>query len=82
MTARTITVLADVEAERRRQEERWGAAHDDDHTLFDFVAITTEHLGRVVSAPELGQAREQFVRVAALAVAAVEAIDRREGPIT
>lgn len=81
MSAHTVAVLADVEGERRRQDALWGTTHDDEHTILEFVAITVEHLGRAVSAHDAGQAREQFVRTAALAVAAVEAIDRRSGSV-
>ncbi|MCC6419517.1 MAG: hypothetical protein IT429_14890 [Gemmataceae bacterium] len=75
------SVLAEVREERQQQDARWGGPeHDDRHSPWDWVAITVRHLG--LAAEDGGQGvdpvryRRQMIRVAALAVAAVEALDR------
>lgn len=62
---------------------RWGA-HDDQHGPRDWSSFIVEHLGRAVRAAEHGDLvghrddsyRQRMVSVAALAVAAIEALDR------
>lgn len=70
-----------VAAERRRQDARWGgAAHDDAQPMEAFAGLIRDYAGwaRVaLRAGAHGEARERFVQVAALAVAAVESLDRR-----
>ena len=65
-------VLREVADERARQDAKWGGpAHDDQHSVGDFAwFITTRTYGRSPS-------RQVFVEVAALAVAAIESLDRR-----
>lgn len=66
-------VLCDVRRERASQDaEHGGAAHDDTHTFDEWAAFIRKQLARA----ESGARRERLVKVAALAVAAVEAIDR------
>jgi hypothetical protein len=68
--------LRDVLDERTRQDAQWGgAAHDDEHTAFDWVALLTKHVGRaVVDNPTTF--RGQMVKVAGLAWAAGLWVDR------
>jgi hypothetical protein len=77
------SVLGEVMAERRAQDSEWGGpAHDDAHSEDKWVALLVRHLGLAVNdggeAADLARYRRQMVRVAALAVAAVEALDRRK----
>lgn len=76
-------VLDDVAAERHRQDTKWGGAeHDDGHRIEDFVQLIQDYAGwaRVMSGMGAREkARNRLVQVAALAVAAVESIDRRFG---
>lgn len=74
----TRDVLEDVAKERTRQDEKWGGAdHDDTHSNHDWVAYIVRHTGRAVMWPfDRAAFRKQMVRVAALAVAAVEWCDR------
>lgn len=80
----TGLVLAEVAEERKEQDEEWGgAAHDDQHGSNDWIAYIAKHVGKAVwymSAGQHGRAtfRYQMIRVAALAVAAVEWCDRLE----
>ena len=78
----TFQVIAEVADERKRQDEKWGGpVHDDQHRLETFVQLIEDYAGwaRVMAgmnSPE--KARRRLVQVAALAVAAVESIDRKE----
>lgn len=71
-----IGIYKEVEAERQKQDEQWGGPeHDDKHDPRDFVQfilyqISLTNLGTAVSW------RKRFIKIAALAVAAVERLDR------
>lgn len=74
--AHRAEVLHDVFVERERQIIKFGGAdHDDRHTMDEWRELITQRCER---AP-LTQAddRRLLIEVAALAVAAVEALDRR-----
>lgn len=79
-----MSVIDEVVAERQRQDEKWGGAeHDDSHDTTVFVQLIEDYAGwaRVMAGMQNGiKARRRLVQVAALAVAAVESIDRRDGP--
>jgi hypothetical protein len=69
-------IYQDINAERDAQDaQHGGAEHDDAHSLNDFVAFIARHAGKAVDAPLVEQ-RKQMVRVAALAVAVIEKVDR------
>jgi len=72
------TIYAEVDAERQAQDDKWGGeGHDDSHSSHDWLAFLTKHVGRAVKYPWDPRAfRAQMIRVAALAVAAVEWHDR------
>lgn len=76
------TVLAQVGEERRRQDEQWGGPlHDDHHTPRQWFGLVDDHLGRAKKAAggkstDHDTYRHNLVQVAALAVAAVESLDR------
>jgi hypothetical protein len=73
--SRRAEVLHDVFVERERQNIKWGGAdHDDHHTMDEWRALISGHCGR---APlTRADDRRLLIEVAALAVAAVEALDR------
>ena len=80
----TRRILGEVEDERQVQDMRWGGQdHDDGHTAAEWVALVARHLGLSFNdgAGEIDRVRfrRQMLRVAALAVACVEAIDRQAG---
>ncbi len=72
----------EVVAERAHQDEKWGGPeHDDQYTVGEFLYLVENY---AVSARALssmgsrkGKARHRLIQVAALAVAAVESIDRK-----
>ena len=78
-------IYRDIETERLAQDSRWGgAARDDSHREEDWAALVARHLGLALGESagvghDPARFRRQMVRVAALAVAAVESHDRRHG---
>ena len=78
------SVLEDVSDERDRQDEKWGVQN---HLDLTWNAIIMEELGEAaqevltqqfgVMGKGHGDLREELVQVAAVAVAWIEAIDRR-----
>lgn len=75
MTARLL-IFGDINAERVEQDRKWGGpAHDDEHTHAEWIDYIHEHAAKARASPSMY--RNQLVRVAALAVAAIEAHDRK-----
>lgn len=69
-------IFGEINDERNHQDAKWGGPdHDDDHSLNDFVAYITLHAGKAVDV-EVHEQREQMIKVAALATAVVEKLDR------
>lgn len=75
-----------VERIRQREAESWSEDHDDLHTVNDWVALIVRYSGRAMDAAEMADVsmlyrpvyRRRLVQVAAIAVAAVESLDRVE----
>ncbi len=78
LEAQHTPVLAEVVAERRRQDEKHGGpAHDDTHTLPKWWGLMMQRMvGRAYPGGRADE-RKDLVQIAALAVAAVESIDRK-----
>lgn len=77
-------VLEQVAVERRLQDRQWGGAdHDDEHSASDWLNFIDEHRARARKAATSRtggsdkEHRKQLVEIAALAVAAIQAHDRR-----
>jgi hypothetical protein len=72
-------VIADVIAERKRQDEQWGGpAHDDLHDAGDWGAYIRHQLKRLVGVNYAESfARERFIKIAALGMAAAESLTRK-----
>lgn len=61
-----------IDEERAAQDqEHGGTEHDDSHNHHDWIVFVTKHLGRAVTGGRT-QFIKQMIRVAALAVAAIE----------
>jgi hypothetical protein len=76
-TAPRDLVLADISAEREAQDAKWGGSdHDDDHADSDWLCYIRKHAARAEESHAVF--RQQMVRIAALAVAAIESFDRYE----
>lgn len=70
-------IFKDIEAERRNQDVQWGGPeHDDELALRDWTFHIMKQLGRLANATNLKGMRARLVKIAALAVAAIESIDR------
>lgn len=78
---RPNVVLLEVAVERAHQDKKWGGPeHDDQYTALEFLQLVERYaiLARVMSSRgSPGKARHRLIRVAALAIAAVESIDRK-----
>jgi hypothetical protein len=74
----SVSVYDEIRAERDRQDAKWGGPEADDRNRpNDWVAYLAGHIGRAWAWPmDLAVYRRQLIRVAALAVAAVESLDR------
>lgn len=80
------TIFAQIHEERRRQNAQWGGAHHDNaHSRRVWIGLIREHgdraakLARSRSGSAGDSFRHRLVVIAALAVAAIEAHDRKEG---
>lgn len=73
-------VLKEVETERARQDAKWGGAdHDDGHSITEFIQWIEDYAGwarMMMSMRSPEKARNRLIQVAALAVAAVQSLDR------
>jgi hypothetical protein len=73
------TVISEVKMERKAQIIQWGgAAHDDEHDNGDwlmYIAKQWEAANKLGSTPQ--QYRMRLIKIAALAIAAAESLDRK-----
>lgn len=76
-------LIADVLAERAQQDQQWGGpTHDDTHGPWEWFNFIYDQRDKFFSRTVLGkvdiptEARERLVKIAALAVAGIESIDR------
>ena len=73
-------VLGKIAAERGRQDQKWGGPdHDDEHRWFDWLNFIREHTEKARTVTDPMRYRQRLVEVAALAAAAIQALDRQEG---
>lgn len=74
------SVYDELKAERDYQTEKWGTAFDDKNTPYNWAAYVTQYATRNLigdpSAVSKDKFRADMVKVAALAIAAIESIDR------
>lgn len=75
-TLQTRAVLDEVVAERVKQRQKWGNDTDDTRDTHDWVAIIIQELQPMCWSDHAEAARRAAIKVAAVAVAAVEAHDR------
>ncbi len=81
----TLAVLDDVHLERLRQKGKWGGTSQDDGwnalDWHEMIADYNAWARRMACMGSKDKARNRYIQIAALAVAAVEALDRRESAI-
>lgn len=73
-------IFEEIAAERIAQDKKWGGpVHDDQHNEDDWAQFIHKHTRKAAPSWSLDKSlfRQQMIRVAALAVAAVEWVDRR-----
>jgi hypothetical protein len=73
-------ITAEIQAEQNHGRQKYGRgpddfAHDDRHSDSDWYVMIKEHNQRAVDAPTM-ERRQHLLKVAGLAVSAIEAIDR------
>ncbi len=73
------TIAQDIENERERQDAQWGGeAHDDDHSQLEWLGFLTKQVMQAEQErTSVVSYRERLVKIAALAVAAIESHDRK-----
>lgn len=80
-TEHRAAIFHDIDTERAVQDAKWGGPeHDDKHDIRDWTDFITDHAERASDCAPPGE-RRQMVRVAALAVAAIESMDRKAGNV-
>lgn len=75
---RTIDIYQEIVLERQYQDDLWGTKNDDKNNEEDWVSYITEYASGLSERTKNKGFRERLIKVAALAVAALEAIDRKE----
>lgn len=83
-SAKQQSIYSEITAERQYQDQQWGGPdHDDDHSIHDWIAFITVYGARAVESSQWGLvpqlSRSSFIKIAALAVAAIESLDRSSG---
>lgn len=75
-------IYTEIKAERAYQDNRWGKNFDDNNSIYNWAAFITNYATNGLTGNPLHATRVAFrknmVKVAALAVAAIESIDRTE----
>jgi hypothetical protein len=73
-------IFVEIAEERGRQDFKWGGpGHDDEHDQDDWSRFIDKHLRKATPSFRFDRElfRKQMVRVAALALAAIEWVDRK-----
>lgn len=87
MPRERMALFGEIHVERQRQDAKYGGTeHDDTHVMNDWIALATRYAGEAAPRPACNKSpkpydfdyfRKAMVRVAAIAVAAVEWHDRQ-----
>jgi len=76
-------IFNEIDAERTYQDAQWGGeSHDATHSIRDWASYIIVYLGKMLGREsdwgyDIPFARKMLIKVAALSVAAVESIDRK-----
>lgn len=76
---KSVDILNEICTERLKQDSQWGGAeHDDTHDIFDWCNYIEYQTNKAKLAENVGaEHRNRLMKVAALAIAAIESIDRK-----
>lgn len=73
----SVSVYDEIREERARQDEKWGGPeHDDAHGQNDWVCFIDDKLCEADHTDDDADYRRRLIQIAALAVAAIESLDR------
>jgi hypothetical protein len=73
-------ILAEIDGERDYQNKKWGTDFDNKNTLNDWATYINLHLSKAATmGVKSDEQRRQFLKVASLAVAALEIFDKNNG---
>lgn len=72
-----MNVYEKIKEERKKQRKRWGDTHDAGHTMSKWIQILRQEL-REVPVTDPSGFRNGLIKVAAVAVAAIQATNRKE----
>jgi hypothetical protein len=72
-------IFDEIETERHKQDAEWGGPeHDDTHSTFEFRLQIDRQAGFIQNNPKsVADDRQRLIKIAALAVAGIESIDRK-----
>lgn len=75
------SILWEIERERQRQDGKWGGSTtDDQYTPLDWHEMIADYNAwarRMAAMGSADKARKRYVQIAALAVAAIQSLDRQ-----
>ena len=73
-------IYKEIDEEREYQDNKWGTENDNKNTPNDWIAYITAYNGKAYRYPsDKDNFRKCMIKVAALAIAAIEACDRNNG---
>lgn len=73
-------IYEEIDNEREYQDKKWGLENDNQNTSNDWITYITAWAGKAYSFPSNKENfRKNMVKVAAIAVAAIETCDRNNG---
>lgn len=78
-----MTIYTEIQQERAYQTQRWGTDNDKLNTPFHWASYISQYatrnlIGNPAAFPDEDAFRVDMIKVAALAVAAVESLDSKE----
>jgi hypothetical protein len=69
-------IINEIRRERAQQDRQWGGPdHDDEHSPSDWMHFIEAQITKFRATDE--NARERLIKIGALAVAAIESLDRQ-----
>lgn len=71
-------IIQEIQNERQSQDNQWGGPnHDDTHSGEDWLRFIDHQGAKARLSEEGGQIRHRLIKIAALAIAGIESLDRK-----